>query len=173
MTKSRLVLLDANIVIQLFESGIWEQLIARFDIVLAQTVVDESDHYRDDDFAIEIELQPYIDCKQVSVLSLTPSQVNAYCDRFDSTYIEKLDPGEAESLCLLEQDAESLICSADAIVWRVLGNLGIGERGISVEEMLAKAGLGRTLPRQFTQAFRDHWTKKGFAEGMMGQGKKS
>jgi hypothetical protein len=170
MTKSRLVLLDANIVIHLFELEVWDQIIKRFDVVLAQTVVDESDHYRDDEFAIEIDLQPYIDSGRVTVRELKPSQVEAYCNRFDASYIEKLDPGEAESLCLLEDDPGSLICSADKIVWRVLGNLGMGERGISLEEMLGRAGLTRSLRRQFTKVCREEWTKRGFGEGLMGQG---
>ena len=170
MTRSRLVLLDANIVIQLFELKIWDRLIARFDIVLAQTVIDESEHFLDDDFAIEIDLQPYIASQAIAVHEREPSRISAYCARFDASYLDKLDPGEAESLCLLDEDADTLMCSADKIVWRVLGNLRIGDRGISLEEMLGQAGQTTNLRRQFTKAFRQEWTRKGFAESMMGQG---
>jgi hypothetical protein len=86
-------------------------------------------------------------------------------------YFEKLDPGETESLAyLLRQSDECWICSADKIVYRVLGNLGRSEQGVSLEEVLNEVGLGRKLSGGFTRAYREEWTRKGFQEGLGGIG---
>ncbi len=91
---------------------------------------------------------------------------------FDPTYTEKLDPGEVESLChLLDAPDEFAISSADKIVYRVLGNLDRGEQGISLEEILEAIGLSRPLQYQFTRAFRERWTQKGFEERLYRRGR--
>lgn len=49
----------------------------------------------------------------------------------------------------MQSERESSICSADAIVWRV---------------------LAKSLPDQFSRAFRDMWTQRGSNERFMGRG---
>ncbi len=86
---------------------------------------------------------------------------------------EKLDDGETESLAfLINSPEEFLICSADKIIYRILGNLKRSGQGISLEEILQQTGLGVGLPRQFTKAYREEWSRKGFAEGLGGIGYK-
>lgn len=70
----------------------------------------------------------------------------------------------------MQSERESSICSADAIVWRVLGNTDDGERGISLEALLRRPGLTKALPDQFSKAFREGWTRKGETERFMGLG---
>ena len=168
MAKSRLVLLDANVVILLFELGIWEHLAKRVEIILAKSVVDESQYYRENDLAIEIDLCPSIESELVTVIEVPLSSIAKYRSRFGASYVEKFDAGETESLCLLEEHKDAMICSADAIVWRVLGNLVMSERGTSLEEILSSTGLLRKLPQQFSKAFRLKWTAIGFQEKQMG-----
>lgn len=170
MTRSRLILLDANVVIQLFQLGIWEQITARCDIVLAQTVVDEVQFYETDAGREYVDWDHWKAKCSMRVESLPAADIQAYCASFGPGYYEKLDPGEAEALALLAQDAESKICSADKIVWRVLGNTNATERGISLEEILTKSGLTKPLPPRFTKAFREKWCREGSVEGFMGQG---
>jgi hypothetical protein len=174
MTKLRLLLLDANVVIELFRLGIWERVIERCEISLARTIVDESYFYADDNGdRIDFDLSPFEASQQIIVFDVTPSRARSLRDMFDSTFIEKLDAGEVEALChLLDSSEPFSISSADAIVYRVLGNLNRGSQGISLEEILQRVGFGRALSYQFTKAFRDKWTARGFAERMQGQGKK-
>lgn len=172
--KSRLVLLDANIVIQLFTLKLWDAIVAHYDVVLAETVVDEADFYFDDDNAIKIDITTDIDAGRVSIESLSASDVARFCRRFGPMFQEKLDPGEAESLALLDaSDQPVQICSADAIVYRVLGSLNRGEQGVSLEELLRHVGRTTHLPRQYTKAAREQWTKQGAVEGLMGFGPKA
>ena len=172
MKKSQLLLLDANVVIEISRQGLWDQMVARCDIHLAQTVLDESQFYEDEQGDRHyIDLASYISAKVITVFALTPSQMEGFRARFDPVYFEKLDPGETESLAyLLEQPDEYQICSADKIIYRILGCLSRPDQGVSLDEVLGQIGLGRKLGREFTKPYREEWTRKGFQEGLAGIG---
>ena len=172
MKKFRSLLLDANIVIELFRQGIWDRLIEACDIHLARTVSAEAHFYEDDQgVRTDFDLGQYCGEGKISVFDVAPSELTTFRALFDPTYFERLHPGETESLAHLMNSKDTcLICSADAIVYRVLGNLSREEQGISLEEILQKTGLGRQLSWPFTKAFRESWTKKGFQERLGGIG---
>ena len=175
MKKFKLLLLDANIVIHLFRIGIWDRVVEQCDVHLARTVLNEAHFFLDDQGQrCDFDLSPYAQAGSISVFDLEPSDLSAFRNQFDAIYIEQLDDGETESLAyLLNSPQDFRICSADAIVFRVLGALHRRDQGISLEEVLQQIGSGRPLSRQFTKAFRDEWTRKGFEEGMRGIGVKS
>jgi hypothetical protein len=172
MKKFRLLLLDANVVIEISRHGLWDQVVAKCDIHVAHTVLDEAQFCLDDrGNRSDIDLTPYISSNHITVFDLTPSQISGFRARFGPVFLEKLDPGETESLAyLLDQSSECLICSADKIVYRVLGCLGRPDQGVSLEEVLRQIGLSRELAREFTRGYKDEWTKKGFREGLVGLG---
>lgn len=176
MTKKfNLLLLDANVVIQLFELGIWDQLIENTEVHLAKTIVDKEAHFYEDDRGNrhDCALKTYINSGKIKVFEIAVSEMDAFLGKFDAIYLDKLDPGETEMLThlLSKQDKPFLICSADKIVYRVLGNINLSEKGISLEEVLTGVGLGRQLPREFTKEYRIEWSQKGFEENMRGLGR--
>ncbi len=172
MKKFRLLLLDANVVIEISRHALWDEVVARCDVHLARTVIDEAQFFEDENGARHyIDLTAHIEGQAITVFDLTPSDLTSLRQSFDPVYFEKLDPGETESLGhLLRQPDDCSICSSDAIVYRVLGNLQRSEQGVSLEELLNAIGLGRKLSWKFTRGFRDEWTKKGFTEGLGGIG---
>lgn len=174
MARSKLVLLDANVVIHLFEQGVWDRVVERYEIHLAQTVVEEAGFFETaEGDRYEIALTPDIEGGRISVFSLCPSDLDGFLGRFDATYFERLHDGEAESLAYLmrlDDDEGALLCSADRIVFRVLGNLHMGDAGLSLEELLEQVGLGRRLSRQYTKRFREEATRKGSREAIRGMG---
>ncbi|MCX5654855.1 MAG: hypothetical protein NTY65_09440 [Planctomycetota bacterium] len=175
MKKFKLLLLDANVVIELFRLGIWDDVVERCDVHLARTVAEDEAHFFEDDDKQrhDFDLQPYIKANKITVFDVTVSEATVFRDRFDPVYFEKLDPGETESLVhLLGLAGECRICSADKIVYRIIGGLDRSEQGVSLEEILQKTGLGRSLRAQFTKDFRVKWTRKGFEEHMRGLGLK-
>lgn len=90
-------------------------------------------------------------------------------DRFGRNIVEKLDDGETESLALItERSGEFLICSGDAIVYRVLGAQNMSDRGVALESVLAAVGMGRQVSYQYTEDFRRMYFQKGFVEGLQG-----
>lgn len=174
MTRSSFLLLDANIVIQLFKSGSWQQFAAKAQIQIARTILSEA-HYFENEHGerVDFDLNVYVSTGAIEVVEVGLRELEGFLNQFDPSYAEKLDPGEAESLAyLMKAPRETRICSADAIVFRVLGNLDRGEQGLSLEEALDEVGLGRKLPSQFGRKFRSDYTAKGVAEWMQGRGVK-
>ncbi len=168
MKKFKLLLLDANVVIEVFRHGLWDKIIAKCDLYLARTAVDEAHFFLDANGDQQpIDLTPHINANVITVFELKPSDLSDLRAQFDPSYFEKLDPGETESMAyLLRLGEQSQICSADKIVYRVLGRMGRSEQGVSLEEVLSQAGLSRKLGREFCREYREQWTRKGFEEGL-------
>ena len=99
------------------------------------------------------------------------SQLSGFLDKFDPTYLDRLDAGESDSLAFflnqLDNGENWYISSSDAIVYTVLGRLHLSERGISLEEILYQIGRGRGLKKQYSKEFRIKATKKGEQDGIM------
>ncbi len=173
MRKFKLLLLDTNIVIKLFELGLWQLFTERCDVYLGSVVIQESDFFEDQNGTIhQIDLSQEIGTR-ITKFELLPSEVAKFRSQFDPSYLEKLDDGETESLAfLINSSEEYLICSADKIVYRILGNLKRREQGISLEEVLQQIGLGISLPRQFRKEFRLECSTEGFQDGLGGIGYK-
>ncbi len=173
MKKFRLLLLDANVVIDLFARGLWEVALDRCEVYLAETVVGEA-HFYSDGAGVrhDFNLKEYASQGRLTVFSVLPSELVSFKGLFDPVYLEKLDPGETESLALLlkEREQKFRLCSADKIVYRILGALQLRERGVSLEEVLQEIGYARPLPYHLTKAYREKWTTKGFTEGFTGMG---
>lgn len=176
MPNLKLLILDANIVIHLFELGLWGAVLEKWEIHLASVVAfQEAEFYFDGSHAIEIDLNPFIASGQLKVFETPAAKLQNFKSQFDSTYLERLDPGETESLVfLLDSPEEFLISSADAIVFRILGNLSRSDQGISLEEILRKSGISQAnLKRQYTKAFREQKTTEGARDSLFNKGRKT
>jgi len=166
----RLLLLDANVVIELHRLRLWSAIIDRCEVLLASVVVEESRYHEAGEIQTPLDLRADIAAKNVTVVEPELVTIQAFRRRFRPTFLERLDAGEAESLAYLSEiDGNCLIASADKIVWRTLGALSRGEQGVSLEEILNKIGMTKSLDHEFSKAYREHWTKRGFEEGIRGE----
>ena len=170
MKKIRLLLLDTCVVIELFRLNLWASVLEKCEILLARTGAEnEVKYYHGTERDRIIDLSPYTDSGRVAVVDVQPSDLQAFRDQFSLTYLARLDDGEAESLAyLLTSKDLCSICSSDAIVYKVLACLNYEERGLSLESVLKTIGLGRKLADQFTEAFREKWTRQGKQDGIRG-----
>lgn len=175
MKTLQLVLLDANVVIKLFELGLWERLLPLCSIIVSETVRGEAQFYRARDGSHQpINLDPYIARAEVRVASASSSAVDSFLAQFGREYTDQIDPGELESLVLLATaPPNSKVCSADGIVFKVLSLLDKAEAGISLQELLTAIGQNPRLPEHFTEDFRKRHAARGFADRVQGFGKKS
>lgn len=171
MSGFRLLLLDANVVICLFELGLWDKIVKRCDVHLSATVVGEADFFIGaDGMEHEIDLRGYVESGAITIFEVPLEKIREFFDEFSESYAGDLDPGEAESLTYLLNCSEShTICSADHIVFQVLGSHCRSDQGISLQELLERIGETRRLKHQFTKAFREKCTRSGFADGMQGR----
>lgn len=175
MSKSKLLILDANVVIHLHEFGIWAQFIAVCDVHLPGTVVSEAEFYEAGGQRQYIDLSEDIQQRRIQVFDVELAKIKAFRDRFDLRYAEGLDDGESEALAYLcETQQAFLISSGDAIVYRVLGRLNRSDRGISLEEILKDVGLQRSqLPWSCSRQFREKYTREGSLDVIQGAGMKN
>ena len=167
LSKSQLVILDAGVIIEAFRSNSWPALIAKYSVTVSRTVMGEVLFYRDAaGQRVPIDLTPYEGNQSISVIDVPASEAAAFLKEFDPTYVERLDAGELTSLVFLlkKMGAESRICSADSIVYRVLGKLRRSDQGISLEELLTGAGCPKTLEERFRKTFRERWSREGFSD---------
>lgn len=166
-SKSQLVILDAGVVIEAFRTNSWAALIKRYAVVVSRTVMTESMFFFDPVGArVPIYVQPYEASGEITVVDVPASDLAAFLAGFDPGYAERLHAGELESLCFLmkQPGAEAKICSADSIVFKVLGKLRLSAQGISLEELLMAAGCPKTMHEKYGKAFRERWTSAGFSD---------
>ena len=174
MKKSELVLLDANIIIELFRLGLWDKIIDRFHISLSRTVAETEVKYFEDSESNRhyIDLNKFIEESLISVFDVPASKVLKFKSEFDPTYVDRLDPGETESLIyLLENEADCVICSADSIVFKILGNLNKEDSGISLDEIFQMAGFTVQVAYQYSKGFRERYSRLGAVDSVTGKGK--
>ena len=172
MTKSRFLLLDANVVIRVFEMGLWDAVASRCDLVLPSLVVRESDFFVDA-CGVErpIDLRHDIDAGRITVMAATVEEMQEYRARFDDLYLQRLHDGETEALILCGRLGDDCrLCSADAVVFRVLALLDRREQGVSLQELLDEIGLSRAVTRPFTKAFREAKHRDGVNDRLAGIG---
>ncbi len=173
MKKFKLLLLDANVVIHLFEIGLWDKLVERCEVLLSRIVAEREAQFfeKDDGEKVYFDLQPYISDKRLTVIDASVDDIKSFRDQFDSVYLSRLDDGESESLAyLVKSPQQCLICSADAIVFRILALLDRADQGLSLEEILGSVGLGHALRWEFSKRFRERWTRIGSQHRIQGVG---
>ncbi len=175
MLKFPRLLLDANVIIYAHELGIWDKLVEKCEITITRTILEDEAYYWYDDQERPhaIDLNHNINEKEINCIDVPISQLNTFLKKFDLTYLGRLDPGEADSLALMDNSEESwIICSSDAIVYKVLGCLGRSEQGKSLEEILNEIGLGRKVKLQYSKEFKKQCTLQGEQDGIIGMGLK-
>ncbi len=163
MPRLKLVMLNANVIIKLHELGIWDKILTSVDIHLAQTVISEAHFWIDaEGDRQEIDLSADIEAKRISVFELDAVELTNFLEQFDAFYKAEIDPGEQESIAwMMRSKEEYLFCSADLAVYRILGRLGRGEQGLSLEEILQKIGFTTRLESRFSKTVRVRLTKEG------------
>ena len=175
MTKRlSFLLLDANIIIELWRLGLWSKLVELCDIHVGKTVVGEADFFLDaSGNRVAIDLSADISSQKIQVFQVEFSEFAEFRSQFDPSYLAKLDPGETEALVkLLTLSSDWRLCSADGIVFKVLANVQRGEQGISLEEVLGQVGMSRPLRKQYTREFRTEKTKLGAIDAIQNRGRK-
>lgn len=97
-------LLDANIIIEAYQLGIWENLIERVEINVSSIVAhDEARFYSKKEKRIPqpIDLKQLIAEGRIKESSATHEEIKAFLNKFDSVFVGGLHDGESESLALI------------------------------------------------------------------------
>ncbi len=165
MKRFQFLLLDAGPIIKLFELGLWEKFIEKHDVTVTRTVAEDEVVFAAEGYEkefIDFGLKTYEERGLVKVVDPELSVVNDFFNKFNEEYKQIIHPGEKETLALLcNSDERWVVCAADGAVFQVLGLLGKGDQGVSLEEVLSSIGLSHKLEWRFTKRFREKHTAKG------------
>jgi hypothetical protein len=171
MKKFQFLLLDTGSIVKLFQLDIWDEFIAKCDVTITRTVADEAKYASLEFEDIRIDLESNENQGLISVIDVDIQVVKNFYDKFDLLYKAIIDPGEKETLAFLYNSSEDwFVCAADKAVFRVLGLLGLGNKGVSLEEILEEVGLQRNMRLQYTKNFREKWTQIGQVDSIQERG---
>ena len=109
MTKRlSFLLLDANVIIELFKTGLWDKVVEECDLHLARSVMGEA-HFYEDSKGVrhDFDLSVYEQAGTVTVFEVPLGETRVFREKFDPSYFDRLDPGEAESLAYLVKAEET------------------------------------------------------------------
>jgi predicted nucleic acid-binding protein len=174
-TTLRYVLLDANIIIEAYRLGIWQNLTDRTEISVPSVVIsDEALFYSRREGAVPkaIQLSDLVRLGKIREVTATTDQIRDVLSLFDRVFVQGIHAGELEALALMNTGElpDTSFCSADQVAIQALAMIGCADTGISMEKLLRQAGLQQSLERQFTDGFFRQHLELGKANRITGQG---
>ncbi len=164
MAKTRLLLLDADVVLTAHELGIWEQLKVKYEIAVPATIIREARYFKSQTGNKSINLQIQIDAGEISCLEATAGELLAAFNNFTNSFLAGIDDGEKEGIALIHcgRAPGYAFCTGDTNAIEAIGMLDLGNSSISFEEVALGAGLGikSVRPSMGRKAHAEH-VKKG------------
>jgi hypothetical protein len=147
----KLLLLDADVVIDLHTLGLFGKIGKAYDVCLTQTVFEEARYYKKDGTKIEIDIKNATIIEDIGLENLKKVQREAKEARLG------IDPGESASIVSLIQTEKLIFCTCDHAAIKLVSYMELEQRAISVEKALRSAGYyEKTLyPRHLEKNFRN------------------
>ncbi len=174
-TRPKSLLPDADVVIETYNLGVWEGLIAEISVVVPATIVHSEALFfkgRKRSVSGRIHLPALVEQGKIKQVEASAQEVDAVLQRFDRIFRESLHPGEVEALAVLHagKAPECAFCSGDKTAIRCLAMLGLSDCAISLEEVLDSIGLRKKLRFQFTKEYLRAQIKIGQQQRITGLG---
>lgn len=154
-TKPKLFLLDAVVVIELHRLGLWTDVVERAEVFLPSIVaMRESQYWKGDDGTTQsINLEQDAGLGRIRVIEADAAEMSNTLDAFDVVMQQSIDPGELEALTILrrwDEPAPPSFCTADYKAIEATCLLGFDRLCVSLEAILERVGLSRTLDEKFS-----------------------
>ena len=146
----KLLLLDADVVIDLHTLGLFGKIRKAYDICLTRNVFEEARYYKKSGAKIGIDIKAVIIIDDVDLESLRKVKREAKEARLG------IDPGESTSIAYLIQAEEITFCSCDKAAIKLVSFMELEQKSISLEKALRSAGYhGKKLyPRHLEKTFK-------------------
>ncbi len=136
---------------------IWPELKERYALIIPSIVViDEARYFRSSKRVSKpIKLGEQVTRGEISQLAATVEEYAEIHRVFAPWFIQTLDPGETEALALLgaNRAPDACFCTSDVPAIKALAMLGLSHQGISMEMLMRKVGLTKSLRKQFLEEF--------------------
>ncbi len=173
MTKKlKYVIADAVVVINAHEENYWEALCNTYQVVLPGIVLeDEVFYFQSDKGRKGLNPSEWISKGMITRIDAEIKDYDTINKRLSKDFMAGLDAGEREALAILtaKNYQQLLFATADRTAIKALGVLGMGNRGISVEELLDGLGSGSAKKAKLSKHFTKEWFQKYKIEGFSEQ----
>ncbi len=147
-----LLLLDADVIIDLHRLGVWKHVIKNHNIHISSIILHrEVYHYEDEKgrrYPIELEREIGV---TINELSCSAEELLSFKEQFDCVFQEELHDREKEALVLLQKQEDILLCTCDHAAIKALALLDLSTQGISFENLLKKTGINKKLEFKHTE----------------------
>ena len=134
-TMRKLLLLDADVVIDLHTLGLFGKINKAYDVCVTRSVFEEVRYYKKDGAKIEIDIKDAVIIEDVDLESLEKVQREARESRLG------IDPGESTSIAyLIKTEGEITFCTCDRAAIKLISYLELEQKSVSLEKALKTTG---------------------------------
>lgn len=147
----KLLLLDADVIIDLYTLGLFGKISKGYDICLTRTVFEEARYYKKDGAEIAIDIKNVTIIEDIDLESLKIVQRETKEARLG------IDPGESTSIAYLIQTEEEItFCSCDQAAIKLVSYIELEGKSISLEKALRDIGYHTKslYPRHLEKTFK-------------------
>ena len=131
----KLLLLDADVIIDLHALGLFEKINKAYDICLTRNIFEEARYYKKDGVRRDIDIKDVTIIENIDLESLRKVQREA------KEAMLAIDPGESTSIAYLDQTEEEItFCSCDQAAIKLISYMELEQKSISLEKVLRGAG---------------------------------
>lgn len=171
-TQLLLLLLDADVIIDLHKLGLWKQITKSHKVSIPSIVLHkEVYYYEDENGRHHIDLEKEAGAT-FSELSCSAQELLRFKERFDRVFQEELHDGEKEALMLLQKQEDLLLCTCDYAAIKALALLDLSDKGISFENLLKKSGINKKLEFKHAEKRFRKYLNEGSIMRIQGRGLK-
>ena len=145
----KLLLLDADVVIDLHTLGVFERISKGYAIHITKTVLEEAQYFKSGGKKTRIHIEDCVTViEDVALSYLQSAREEAKEARLG------IDPGELESIaCLMQEEGNLIFCTCDQAAIKLLSFMNLEGSAISFEKALRSTGY------QKRNLYRRHWEK--------------
>lgn len=150
----RIVLLDADVIIDLYRYKIWKHIVSKNKILIPSIVLRREVYFYIDEsgFKHSINLLNEVG-KSIIEVSVSAEELIDFKHKFDHFISEELDSGETEALKILNDRDDCSFCTCDKAAIKAISLLGKREQGLSFEKLLKSSGITKNLEKKHTEQY--------------------
>jgi hypothetical protein len=136
--KPKLLLLDANVIIDAYFHGIWDLLKKKYQIAVPSVVAKEARYFESETKIVGINLKAQADLGEINILEGTVADLDATFSGISPVFMAGVDAGEQEAIALIKcgKCAGYSFCTGDTNAIQALGLLGLEQHSVSFESVV-------------------------------------
>lgn len=165
MTKPKLLLLDANVIIECHRISVWNPLIEKAEIIVPSIVASDEVLFSEKGKITEaIHLPSLISNGQIQEFIVDIDDYAAVDEALSKFPIGEIHAGEKEALAIMHFKKigdDYKFSTSDKSAIYALCALGLSDVGVSLESILKMYGLTKQVKREFSDEYFKQHIEKG------------